>query len=346
MRATVASERCFLQRGYTMKKIISVFMMVMLLVVALAACSAGVPTSGVPAAPAAVEGGLTFLTGGEQGTYYRYGLVLAQTISETTDTVLNVSVSDGSQENIEALRGGDALIGFAQSDVLAYAYDGTRLFENRADSISVIAELYKEQIQIITLDPAIKTVYDLKGKNVSIGANGSGVYFNAIDILNVYGLTEHDISPAYQNFGESVSDLKSGKIDAAFVVAGAPTSAVSGLAATDNIYMISLDEEHIEDLISDSAHYSRAMIGKRTYNTATDINTVAVGAVLIASDLAAEDDVYNIISGIYENREKIAKKYAKAAELDLESASAITSVPYHPGAARYFAEKGITVPTR
>ena len=325
-----------------MKRMIIIVLLIMTAVTVLSSCAAFSPSG----APAAVEGGLTFTTGGAQGTYYRFGAVLAQKIAETTDTILNIVESGGSKDNIDALQSGSATVGFAQTDVLSYAYEGTRLFDSRADRISVIAELYKEQVQIITMDPDIRSVSDLKGKTVSIGDDGSGVYFNAIDILRAYGLTERDISPVYQDFGDSVENLQSGKIDAAFIVAGAPTSAVSGLAATDDIYMISLDDEHIDRLIADYPHYSRARIDKRTYNTSTDVNTVAVGAVLVAGDEATDEDVYNIISGIYENKEAITREYSRGAELDLESASSITSVPYHPGAAKYFAEKGIDVPVK
>jgi len=291
------------------------------------------------------EGGLTFVTGGDQGTYYRFGQVLAGKIAEKTGTRLKTVTSGGSQENIQALQSGSAVVGFSQTDVLSYAWEGTRSFDRKADKIRVIAELYKEQVQIITMDPSLRSVADLKGKSVSIGAAGSGTYFNAVDILNAYGLTERDIIPAYQDFGASVGALQSGKIDAAFVVAGAPTSAVSGIAATTSIYLIPLDEAHIQKLTELSPYYSRAVVSKRTYNTPADVTTVAVGAVLVAGPDASEEDVYRIISGIYENLTAIAKAHSKGAELSLELAAEVTSVPYHPGAARYFAEKGLTVPT-
>jgi TRAP transporter TAXI family solute receptor len=169
------------------------------------------------------------------------------------------------------------------------------------------------------------------------------VYFNAIDVLEAYGLTEKDITPSYKSFGDSVDALQSGKIDAAFVVAGAPTSAVSGLAATTDVYLIGLDDEHIDKLIAASPHYTKEVISSKTYNTAGDINTVAVGAVLIANADVSEDDVYNVISGIYENADAITKAHSKGAELNIEAAAAITSAPYHSGAAKYFGEKGITV---
>lgn len=326
-----------------MKKRITFAVLVMIGLMVLPACNTFIPFGQTSSAPAYVEGGLTFTTGGEQGTYYRFGQALARVISEKTDTALNTVVSGGSQDNINSVQSGSAMVGFAQTDVLSYAYEGTRLFDSKADRISLIAELYKEQVQIITLDPGIRSVDDLKGKSVSIGAPGSGVYFNAIDVLAAYGLDEHDINPTYQSFSDSMNDLKSRKLDAAFVVAGAPTSAVSGLAATENIYMISLDEDHINRLIASSPFYSKGTVGKAVYNTSADINTVAVGAVLVANDEASEEDIYNIISGIYENKEAVSRIHSKGAELDLQTASEITSVPYHPGAAKYYAEKGISV---
>ena len=327
-----------------MKKRLLFAALSMVCVIMLTGCLNPTPGVSRPTDPVPEEGALLFTTGGEQGTYYRFGQVLAEKIFEATGTMLYAVVSGGSQENIESVQNGDAAFGFAQTDVLSYAWEGTRLFDRKMDNVTVIAELYKEQVQIVTMDPTIRSVADLKGKNVSIGAAGSGVYCNAIDILGAYGLTERDISPTYQDFGDSVSALKSGKIDAAFVVAGAPTSAISGLAATTDIYLIGLDEEHIDKLIASSPHYSKAFISKRTYNTSSDTDTVAVGAVLIADKKAAKEDVYNVIAGIYDNLDAIKKVYAKGAELDLQLASDVRTVPYHPGAAAYFAEKGITVP--
>ena len=135
-----------------------------------------------------MEGGtsLSFTTGGDQGTYYGFGGVLAGKVSESTSTTVTAITSGGSQANIEALDAGDAELGFVQSDVMSYAYEGTRLFEElgKMDGFSTVAALYMEQVQIVTVDPSIKSVDDLKGKNVSIGAAGSGTYFNALDVLD------------------------------------------------------------------------------------------------------------------------------------------------------------------
>ena len=291
---------------------------------------------------------LIFTTGGSSGTYYGFGSVLAGQISGATDSKVTAVEGAGSQGNIELMDMEGAQLGFVQSDVMAYAYEGTNLFADfgAIDCFSTVAALYMEQVQIVTCDPSIKTVADLAGKNVSIGASGSGVYYNAIDILGVYGLTEEDINPTYQGFGDSAEALKDGKIDAAFVVAGAPTTAITELASGKDVYLVSLDAEHIAALLEVSPYYSESIIAADVYGLDSDTTTVAVGAVVIARDDVAEGDVYNFVSGIYENVDAITSAHAKGAELSLDFAASVTSVPYHPGAAKYFAEKGLTVPTK
>lgn len=289
---------------------------------------------------------LTFTTGGDQGTYYGFGTVLAGQISDDTDTNVTAIVGKGSKANIEAMNIGDAQLGFVQSDVMAYAYGGTNLFaeEGAIDSFSTVAALYMEQVQIVTLDPSIKSVADLAGKTVSVGETGSGVYFNAIDILAAYDLTLDDINPTYQSFGDSTEALQDGKIDAAFVVSGAPTAAVTSLAATRDVYLVELDDEHIEKLIAASPYYTKNVIAADAYGLDADATTVAVGAVIIARDDVSEEDIYNVISGIFNDVDGLG--HDKKSELSLEFAASVTDVPYHPGAAKYLSENGFEVPTK
>ncbi len=324
-----------------MKKLLAVLLALAMI------CALGV-TAFADDAVAPKDGGskLTFTTGGEAGTYYGFGSVLAQKVSDVTSTNVTAITSGGSKANIDALDIGDAQLGFSQSDVLAYAYAGTRTFEEfgAITNFSIVAPLYMEQVQIVTLNPDIKTVADLKGKAVSIGAAGSGVYFNAIDVLGAYDLTEDDIKPTYQSFGDSAEALQDGQIDAAFVVAGAPTTAITSLAASKSVYLVSLDEEHIDALIEGSPFYSKAVIPADTYGMPEDATTVAVSAVVIASNDVADVDVYNFLCGVYENLDDLAKVHDKANELSLEFASSFVGVPYHAGAVQYFADKGIEVP--
>lgn len=313
-----------------MKKRLIAIALSAVMLLALAACGSGGES-------------LTFGTGGDSGTYYAYGGTLAGYVTENTDTTVTAVASNGSQTNIEDIASGAIQLGFVQSDVMSYAYQGTRLFEESVTNFSTVAALYMEQVQIVTLNPDIKTVADLEGKTVSIGASGSGVYFNALDVLGAYGLTEEDINPQYQDFATSVDSLKDGKIDAAFIVAGAPTTAVVDLASGNDIYLVSLDQEHIDALIETSPYYSAYTITSDVYGTPEDCTTVAIAAVVVAGNDVSEDAVYDFVSTVFNNKGSLG--HAKEAELDLEFATSISDVPYHPGAARYFEEQGITVPT-
>ena len=340
-----------------MKKFMSLLMAVMMMATVLAGCGDSAekpadtkePAQSEPQAPTAAGSELTFTTGGSSGTYFAFGSVLAGQVSSSTDSKVTAVEGKGSQGNIELMDMGGAQLGFVQSDVMSYAYEGTNLFADfgKVDCFSTVAALYMEQVQIVTCDPTIKTVADLKGKNVSVGDSGSGVFYNAVDVLGAYGLDiEKDINPTYQGFGDSAEALKDGKIDAAFVVAGAPTTAIVELSRSKPTYLVSLDDEHIDALLAKSPYYSKYVIDADVYGLESDTTTVAVGAVVIARDDVSEDDVYNFCSAVFENIDAITAVHAKGAELNLEFATSVTSVPYHPGAAKYFAEEGITVPTK
>ena len=346
-----------------MKKHLSLLLAVLMLAAVLTGCG-GTSTEGTDASGetgtetaqtnwnvSSVAGSgteLKFRTGGDQGTYYGFGSVLAQAITTNSDnTKVTAVVSNGSQDNIEQMQMNVAQLGFVQSDVMSYAYNGERLFEGFPYSdFSTVAALYMEQVQIVTCDPDIKSVADLEGKTVSIGASGSGVYYNALDILAAYDLTEEDINAQYQDFGNSADALQDGKIDAAFVVAGAPTVAVTTLATAKDTYLVGLDDEHIAKLQETSPYYEEYIIPEGTYEGIPETKTVAVVATVIARDDVSEDDVYNICYTIFENMDALAQSHDKGKELDLEFAAGVTAVPYHAGAAKYFAEKGFDVPTK
>ena len=208
---------------------------------------------------------LTFGTGGDTGTYYGFGSVLANYVTNANSFSVTAVTSGGSKSNIEDMAANDVQLGFVQSDVMSYAYNGERLFDEAITGFSVVAALYMEQVQIVTTNASISSVSDLAGKTVSIGAVGSGVYFNAIDVLDAYGLSESDIKPVYQSFGDSADSLKDGKIDAAFIVAGAPTTAITDLAASGNVYLVSIDMDHADTLIAANPFYSPYTIPAGTY---------------------------------------------------------------------------------
>ncbi len=314
-----------------MKKLLAIMLAVVMLF-SLAACGGSTMTMG---------------TGSPTGTYYAYGGIIGQYITNNAGITVNAVSTGGSKDNIQGIDAGDYQLGTVQSDVMHYAWNGTRSFEEdgKIESFRTVAGLYAEAVQLVTVNPDIKSVADLKDKKVSIGAPGSGVYFNAVDVLAAAGLTEKDIKPQYQNFDESADALKDGKIDAAFIVAGAPTPAITELSMTNaNTRIVPIDGDIAEKLMKDNTFYSVYKIPADTYkNQAEDIETVTVKATLIVSANASEDEVYSLTAAIFENIEAITKEHAKGAELSLENATDGLTVPFHAGAAKYFKEKGIEV---
>ena len=319
-----------------MKRIFSLTLILALLL-ALTACGG----SGAAAK-------MTMGTGGTAGTYYAFGGVLGQYIKNHAGINVTVVSTDGSKANIEGIDAGDYHLATVQSDVMAYAWAGTRSFEanGRIDSFRVVGGLYAEAVQLVTMDPEIKSVSDLAGKRVSIGAPGSGVYFNAMDILSAAGLTEDDIQPQYMSFSDSADGLKDRKIDAAFIVAGAPTAAITELCTTTDAWLVPIDGDIAQALFDASPFYTAYTIPAGTYAGQTeDVTTVTVKATLIVSADASEEDVYNLTKAIFDNADAIAAENGKGAELSIENATSGMTAPFHPGAARYFAEQGVTVPT-
>lgn len=315
---------------------LTVMVLVLALALAMTACS-GASTAK-----------MTMGTGGTSGTYYAFGGVLGQYIKNHADIDVTVVSTDGSKANIQGIDAGDYQLGTVQSDVMAYAWAGSRSFETdgKVDSFRVVAGLYAEAVQLVTMDPAIKSVADLKGKSVSIGAPGSGVYFNAIDVLTAAGLTEADINPQYLSFGDSADGLKDGKIDAAFIVAGAPTAAITELCTTNDAYLVPIDGDIAAKLMDASPFYTAYQIPAGTYEGQTeDVTTVTVKATLIVSADADEEAVYNLTKAIFDNTAAIAAENGKGAELSIDNATSGMTAPFHAGAAKYFAEKGVTVPT-
>lgn len=314
-----------------MKKIICL-LLVAIMCVSLVACSSSSTK-------------LLFVTGGEQGTYYAYGGVIATTVNNTCENLtVTAQTSGGSKANILSINNGEANMAFVQNDVMSYAYTGTDLFSDQGaiKSFSVVAAMYPETCQIISTSN-INSIEELKGKTVSVGDAGSGVEFNAKQILAAYGITFEDIKPTNMSFGDSADALKNGKIDAFFCTAGDPTTAIVDLATTNEINLLGIDDEHVALLQKDYPFYAARTIKAGTYNGIdTDVQTVAIKATIIVSNNLSEDAVYDLTKAIFENKDSIT--HDKASFIDTEYATSdLGGVPLHAGAAKYYAEIGVNV---
>ena len=290
---------------------------------------------------------LYFVTGGPMGTYYAVGGVMEDVLNPLlADAKLTLESSGASRANLEMIEEGDAQLATVQNDVMYYAYTGTSLFEGEEPykNFSAVAGLYDETIQIITCEEGIQSVADLAGKTVSVGDEGSGVEFNARQILEAYGLSFEDIQVVNASFADSADGMEKGEIDAAFIVAGIPTTAIEELAASCRIGVVQLDEEHIAALQSEYDFYTEAVIPAGTYaGVEEDAVTVSVRAALAASNEVSEDVVYELLKAMFDNKDALAEGHVKLGSLNAQDAVKGMSVPFHAGAKKYYEEQGISV---
>lgn len=280
---------------------------------------------------------LSVLTGGTQGTYYPLGGTFAELISNETGVKATAEVSQASAANMTALQNGDGEVAFVQTDIAYYATEGIEMFEEPIDTVSALGALYPETVQLVTLaDSGIKSFEDLKGKKVSVGAPGSGTYANAEQLLEIHGLTMDDIEAQNLDFGESTDGIQSGQIDAAFITAGYPTSAVEALNATNPVAIIPVTAEKAEELIAKYPYYAVDKIPTGTYGLAEDVPAVSVLAMLAVKKDLSEDLVYAMTKAIYDNTDKIA--HAKGEFIKAETGLDGIGIEVHPGAQKYFDE--------
>lgn len=283
-------------------------------------------------------------TGSNTGTYYAFTTAACQILG-TDSYGFEVLSTGGSQDNIEGIADGDYQMAIVQNDVMNYAYEGSNGFNNQIQSFSAIGCVYPEVCQIIaTKASGIKTVADLKGKNVAVGDVGSGVYYNATQILAAAGIDiDKDINKTAASFGDSATQLKDGAIDAAFITAGTPTTAITELATSTEVIAVDLGEDVIAKLMSDYSFYAKYEMTEKDYDFITEpVNTVAIMATFVVTNDMSEEQAYQITKDLWDKQAEIAAAHAKGNEMDTAiAASAIGKVPLHPGAEKYYKEAGI-----
>ena len=290
---------------------------------------------------------IVLATGGNTGTYYGYGMAMSSILADKTGIAFDAQPTGASKANIQLIQLDEANMAVVQNDVMYYAYTGTDLFTGeQTQDFAAMAVLYPELCQIIaSKESGINTVADLAGKRVSVGDAGSGVEFNAKQILAAYGI---DINSGIQKqnfgFGPSADALKDGKIDAFFCVAGIPTTAITDLALNNEIAVVEVEDEKFAELSAQYGFYTQQVIPAGTYNGVDeDKKTVAVMATYIVDKDLPEEVVYNITKAMFENKDAIAAVHTKGAELDVNKAvdGIPAEVPLHAGAAKYYKEVGV-----
>ncbi|MDR3331514.1 MAG: TAXI family TRAP transporter solute-binding subunit [Synergistaceae bacterium] len=288
---------------------------------------------------------LSIATGGTSGTYYPIGGAIAQAVSKGSGIQATAETGNASIANLNLVGNGDIEVAFVQNDTAFWAYTGKLMFKSPLKNLRAIASLYPEHIQlIITKDSAVKTLEDLKGKRIGVGAPGSGTEGDVRAIFQVAGLKYGDMKVDFLDFGATTSRFKDNQIDAGFVVSGYPTASVMDLATTKDITLLSFDPAFLEKLKQEHPYFVPSSIPAGTYRGVdNEIITPAVIAILVTHEDVPEDIIYNFTKAMFTNIDDIHASHAKGREISLETALEGLTVPLHPGAAKFYKESGLKV---
>jgi len=293
---------------------------------------------------------LSIATGGTGGVYYVYGGGIAQVLSKhIPDVEVTAEVTAASVDNCKLIQAGKADLSIIMADT---GYDGLKGLERFKSSgaipLRTIAVLYSNYMHFVALDsPGIKSISDLKGKRVSTGAPGSGTEVMGVRVLESYGIdATKDIKRERLSVAESAGALKDRKVDAFAWVGGLPTAAVLDLAASPGIKIRILNSaDHIDKMKQKYGPvYFALPIPKPAYpHMDADVQVACVANLLVCHEKMDAGLVYNIFKVLLEHQPELVAVHKEASNFTLASAAVGSSLPYHPGALKYFQEKGIKI---
>jgi uncharacterized protein len=287
---------------------------------------------------------INVLTGGTSGVYYPLGVAIGKIYSDKLpDVRTQVQATKASVENLILLQQGRGEIAFAMGDSLKAAWDGDEEvgFKGRLDRLRIIGAIYPNYIQIVaTADSNIKMLADLKGKRLSVGAPKSGTELNSRAILAAAGLSYRDIGKVeFLPFAESVELMKDRQLDATLQSAGLGVASLKDLSASTEIRLVSVPKEVVDKI---GPPFVPVKIPANTYTGQDkDVPTAAVANYLVTSSAVSDDLAYQMTRLIFENLPELANAHASGKEIKLETAATGNPIPLHPGAIRYYKEKGL-----
>ncbi|WP_119010728.1 TAXI family TRAP transporter solute-binding subunit [Vibrio superstes] len=276
-------------------------------------------------------------TGGQSGIYYPFGGALAKVWSEHVPEVnAKAEVTAASVENTIKVVRGDMIAGIAMGNVVLDAYNGQGKFPSKMP-VKTLFALYPNLVHTLTLEKSgINSLADLKGKRVSLGAPGSGTAVTSAALLESIGIdVEKDIKAVYLNYSETTNALANGQVDAGFIVGGQGVGAVTQVALTHKIKVLSISDAESQAFVTANPAYSSYDIPADVYNNVGEVSTLSVWNVLVVNANMDDDMAYNLTKAAYENMGDI-RKVVKMAEMTTpQNASRLQGVPLHPGAKKY-----------
>src|ERR1700754_3194804 len=298
----------------------------------------------LPAPEARAQAFINVLTGGTSGVYYPLGVAIGKILGDKIPNVkTQVQATKASVENLVLLQQGRGELAFTLGDSLKAAWDGDEEagFKRKMDKLRTIGAIYPNYIQIVaTSDSKIKTLADLKGKSLSVGAPKSGTELNSRAILAAAGMSYKDIGKVeYLPFAESVDLMKNRQLDATLQSAGLGVASLKDLSTSTEISVVSVPKDVVDKI---GPPFVSVTIPANTYTgQEKDVPTAAVINYLVTSSAGSDDLAYQMTKLIFESLPELANSHVAGKEIKLDTAAMGSPVPLHPGAIRYYKEKGL-----
>ncbi|MGY4476109.1 TAXI family TRAP transporter solute-binding subunit [Bradyrhizobium sp. USDA 3364] len=307
--------------------------------------AAAIVAASVLSAPVAqAEQFINVLTGGTSGVYYPLGVAMGKIYGDKIPGVkTQVQATKASVENLVLLQQGRGEIAFTLGDSLKAAWEGDAEagFKAKLDKLRTIGAIYPNYIQIVaTAESGIKTLADLKGKSLSVGAPKSGTELNSRAILAAAGMSYKDLGKVeYLPFAESVDLMKNRQLNATLQSAGLGVASLKDLSTSSEITVVAVPKETVDKI---GPPFVSVVIPANTYTGQDkDVPTAAVVNYLVTSSAVSDDLAYQMTKLVYESLPELANAHAAGKEIKLGAAATGSPVPLHPGAIRYYKEKGL-----
>ena len=335
-----------------MKKFLALMMMIVMAFTVAACGGGGDKKADNKAAAGKVDRSkefITVLTGPTSGIYFPIGGAFSKVVGEMGYKT-SATATGATAENINAILTGKGEMAIAMSDSVIQAVEAFGAYQGKpkAENLRAMMGLWPNVCQIVTTkDSGITKFTDLKGKRVGVGAPNSGVELNARMMFEAHGMTYKDAKVDYLSYGEAIDQIKNGQCDVAFVTSGLGNATIKELGTAKEIVFVPVEGEALKRLTSKYPFYVEWKIPKETYGTKVDTTTAAVMNIMLVSKNLSDDVVYDLLTGIYSQKglETIGASHATA-KREIKPETALrgikgTSVKLHPGAEKYYKEKGM-----
>jgi len=306
----------------------------------LAAAAAFTASTAAVAAPTFIN----ILTGGTSGVYYPIGVALSQQYNKIDGVKTSVQATKASVENLNLLQAGRGELAFSLGDSVADAWNGVEDagFKAPLKRLRAIAGTYNNYIQIVASEESgIKTLEDLKGKRISVGAPKSGTELNARAIFKAAGLDYKDMGRVeFLPYAESVELIKNRQLDATLQSSGLGMAAIRDLASTMPVTFVEIPAAVVEKIESDA--YQAGVIPAGTYDGQdADVPTVAITNILVSHEKVSDEVAYQMTKLMFDNLSSLGNAHSAAKDIKLENATKNLPIPLHPGAERFYKEAGV-----